>query len=46
LEEVLWMERRELEVVGRGRGGVSRVAEADAPESEVEELVVEMLPLM
>jgi hypothetical protein len=44
LEEVLWKERRELEVAGRGRGGVSWVAEAEAPESEVEELVVEMLP--
>lgn len=46
LEEVLWKERRELEVVGRGRGGVSWAAEAEAPESEVEELLVERLPLV
>jgi hypothetical protein len=39
-ENVLWKERRELDVVGRGSGGGVSV-EGDVPEREVEEVAVD-----
>ena len=39
------MERRELEVVGRANGGESCDTDCDAPDSEVDEVPVEMLLL-
>lgn len=40
---MLWRDRSELEVLGRGNGGVSWVVGWDAPESEVDEVAAEML---
>lgn len=45
-ENVLWKERRELEVVGRGADGESWAADWDAPESEVDEVAGERLLLL